>query len=56
LATAFIPIFTGFVATDGRTAAWGIAGIAAYLLAVRLLGLHEIDRFVSAILKRSRGV
>jgi putative peptidoglycan lipid II flippase len=37
-------------------AAGGIAGIAAYLLASRLVGLHEIDRFVSAVFGRSRGV
>jgi hypothetical protein len=56
LATAFIPVFTGFATADDRTVAEGIAGIAAYLLAARLLGLHEIDRFVSAVRGRSRAV
>ena len=37
-------------------AAGGIAGIVAYLLAARLLGLREIDRFVSAVFGRSRAV
>ena len=37
-------------------AAGGIAGIAAYLLASRLLGLREIDRFVYAVFGRRRGV
>ena len=37
-------------------AAGGIAGIAAYLLAARLLGVREIDRFVSAVFGRSRAV
>ena len=37
-------------------AAGGIAGLAAYLLAARALDVREIDRFVSAVFGRSRGV